>query len=211
MVPFIIEYKVAKIFAVSIDHLPTSRLKRLAPQEEAMVTEQDKTLAALKSAIQMEIDGKKFYLKASQESSNELGKKLLQSLAAEEDIHRQKFEEIYDAIGSKKAWPKTDFQPDGGIGLRTIFARTTEVMGSDIKALATELDAVQTAMGMENKTYDFYKSQSKDAAYDAERDFYEALATQEKEHHLILLDYYEYLKDPAAWFVSKEHPSLNGS
>ncbi|GAH84736.1 unnamed protein product [marine sediment metagenome] len=50
-----------------------------------MVTEQDKTLDALKIAIQMETDGKKLYLKASQESSNELGKKLLESLAAEED------------------------------------------------------------------------------------------------------------------------------
>ena len=73
-----------------------------------MVTEQDKTLEALQIAAQMEIDGKEYYLKASQESSNELGKKLLQSLAAEEDIHRQKFEGIYNAIRNKKAWPVTD-------------------------------------------------------------------------------------------------------
>lgn len=175
-----------------------------------MVTEQDKTLNALKIAIQMEIDGKEFYLKASQESSNELGKKLLKSLAAEEDIHRQKFEEIYDAIRSKKTWPETDFQPDGGKGLRTIFARTTEEIGTNIKATATELDAIQTAMDMENKTYDFYKTQGKGAAYDAERDFYEALAAEEREHHLILLDYYEFLKNPAGWFVKTEHPSLDG-
>ena len=43
-----------------------------------------------------------------------------------------------------------------------------------------------------------------------ERVFYQALSAQEKEHHLILLDYYEYLKDPAAWFVEKEHHSLDG-
>ena len=175
-----------------------------------MVTEQDKTLEALQIAIQMEIDGKEYYLKASQESSSELGKKLLASLAAEEGIHRQKFEEIYNAIRNKKTWPTTDFQPDGGKRLRTIFARATEDMGSDIKALATELDVVQTAMDMENRTYDFYKSQGKNTNYDTERDFYEALAAEEKEHHLILLDYYEYLKDPAGWFVSKEHPSLDG-
>ena len=176
-----------------------------------MVAEQDKTLAALQTAIQMEIDGKKFYLKASQESSNEMGKELLKSLADEEDIHRQKFEEIYEAIRSKKAWPKTDFQPDGGIKLRTILARATEEIGTDVKTSATELEAVKTAMDMENKTYDFYKSQSRNSVYDVERDFYEALATQEKEHHLVLLDYYEYLKDPAAWFVTKEHPSLDGA
>ena len=175
-----------------------------------MVTEQDKTLEALQIAIRMEIDGKEYYLKASQKSSSELGKKLLKSLAAEEDIHRQKFEEIYSAIQNKRAWPVTDFQPDGGKRLRTIFAKTTEGIGSRIKASATELDAIQTAMDMENKTHDFYKSQSKNATHDAERDFYETLAAEEKEHHLVLLDFYEYLKDPAGWFVKKEHPSLDG-
>ena len=175
-----------------------------------MVTEQDKTLEALQIAIQMEIDGKEYYLQASQKSSNELGKRLLESLAAEEDIHRQKFEEIYNAIQNKKAWPTTDFQPDGGKRLRTIFARATEGTGSNIKALTNELDTIQTAMDMENKTCDFYKSQRENATYDTERDFYETLAAEEREHHLILLDYYEYLKDPAGRFVKKEHPSLDG-
>jgi rubrerythrin len=175
-----------------------------------MITEQDKTLEALQIAIQMEIDGKEYYLKASQESGNELGKKLLEALAAEEDIHRQKFEQIYNAIRNTKAWPVTDFQPDGGKRLRTIFARATEAIGSNIKALATELDAIQTAMGMENETYDFYKRQGESATHDAERDFYHAVAAEEREHYLVLLDYYEYLKDPAGWFVTKEHPSLDG-
>jgi rubrerythrin len=175
-----------------------------------METEQDKILEALQTAIQMEIDGKEYYLKASQESGNELGKKLLQSLAAEEDVHRQKFEQIYDAIRSKKAWPATDFQPDGGQNLRTIFARATEEIGSKVKAPATEFDAVQTAMDMENKTYDFYKRQGEIAAHDAEKDFYHTVAAEEREHYLVLLDYYEYLKDPAGWFVQKEHPSLDG-
>ena len=61
-----------------------------------MTTEQDKTISALKTSIQMEIDGKEFYQKASQTSRNELGKKLLKQLSAEEDIHRQVFEKIYD-------------------------------------------------------------------------------------------------------------------
>ena len=72
-----------------------------------------------------------------------------------------------------------------------------------MKAPATELDAVKKAMDMENKTYDFYKSQGEKANYDAEREFYEGLASEEREHHMILLDYYEYLKDPASWFVVK--------
>ncbi len=175
-----------------------------------MTTEQERAMAALQTAIQMEIDGKAFYLKASRQSSNELGSKLLRSLAAEEDIHRKKFLEIFEAIRNKKAWPRTDFQPDGGSALRTVFATASEKLGASIKAPATELDSVQTAMAMENKTYDYYKIQEGSATSAAEKDFYEALTAQEREHYLVLLDYYEYLKDPGAWFVKKEHPSLDG-
>jgi rubrerythrin len=175
-----------------------------------MKTEQDKTLEGLKIAIKMEIDGKEYYINASQKSINELGKKLLMSLAYEEDIHRQKFEEIYNAIRNNKGWPVTDFQPDKGKRIRTLFARIVEGIDANVNGLETELDAIQTAMHMENKTYDFYQSQSKESAYDAERNFYQLLAAEEREHHLVLLDYYEYLKDPAGWFVTKEHPSLDG-
>jgi len=173
-------------------------------------SEQDRTLKALQTAIQMEIDGKEYYLKASQQSGNELGKKLLKTLAAEEDIHRQTFERIYNTIRKENDWPKTDFQPDGGRNLRTIFAQAAGQGGSKAKAATSELDAVKKAMDMENETYDFYKQREKQSTHAAEREFYQALSAQEKEHHLILLDYYEYLKDPAAWFVEKEHPSLDG-
>jgi rubrerythrin len=182
----------------------------MGKRRQVMATEQDKTLGALQNAIQMEIDGKEFYLKASGASKNELGRKLLQSLADEEDEHRRVFEDIYKNISIKKGWPDKEFHPDGGRGLRTIFARALDEMDADIKAMPDDLDAVETAMAMENKTFDFYRSQSRKAAYNAERRFYEALASQEEEHHRVLLDYYEFLKNPAAWFVQKEHPSLDG-
>jgi rubrerythrin len=175
-----------------------------------MTGEQDTTLEALQTSIKMEIDGKEFYLKASQASQNELGKKLLEKLAAEEDGHRQVFENIYQNISAKKSWPEKAFAGDGGQGLRTVFAVALETMDKDVKAIATELEAIQTAMAMENKTYDFYKSRSGEAKYSAEKQFYEEVAIQEEEHHRVLLDYYEFLKNPAAWFVQKEHPSLDG-
>lgn len=175
-----------------------------------MVTEQDKTLDAIKMAIQMEIDGKEFYLQASHESSNTLGTELLQSLAAAEDHHRQKFVEIYEAIRNKKGWPIIILPLDSGKELRTVFTRATKEIGSKLKVLVSELDVVQTAIALEIKTYEFYRNQGEEANYDAERDFYLSLVTEEREHHLLLLDYYEYLKDPAGYFVKTEHPSLDG-
>jgi len=175
-----------------------------------MTGEQDTTLKALKTGIQMEIDGKEYYIKAGKASRNELGKKLMEKLAAEEDTHRQVFEGIYKDISAKKGWPKKAFQGDGGQGLKTIFSEAVKAMDKNAAAIPTEIEAVETAMAMENKTYDFYKARGSKAAYDAEKQFYEALAMQEEEHHKVLLDYYEFLKDPAAWFVQKEHHSLDG-
>ena len=57
--------------------------------------EQSQTLTAVKTAIQMEIDGKQYYQQAAQASQNDLGRKLFLQLATEEDSHRKKFEEIY--------------------------------------------------------------------------------------------------------------------
>ncbi len=171
-----------------------------------MTTEQERTLEALKIAIRMEIDGKKYYQKMSRDSRDKLGAKLFQSLAAEEDIHRQVFEDIYKAIQSKKAWPKTGFQPHHGKELRTLFSLASQ----EVKPGNNELEAVQKAMEMENKTHDFYQSQASRATFEAEKEYYNTLSGEESSHHAVLLDYYEYLKDPVGWFTVKEHHSLDG-
>jgi rubrerythrin len=176
-----------------------------------MTDEQDTTLGALQTAIKMEIDGKAFYLKAGRASQNELGKKLLERLATEEDQHRRDFESIYQNIRSAKGWPENvTYKGDGGQGLRTVFAVALKNMDQSVKSLSTELDNIQTAMAMENKTFDFYKERSGKAKFSTEKQFYEAVAMQEEEHFRVLLDYFEFLKNPAAWFVEKEHPSLDG-
>ena len=167
------------------------------------------TLKAIKTATQMEIDGKEFYRIASDKSLSDLGKKLLRSLAEEEDYHRKKFDELYNEIRVKKAWPKTDVQTDGGSNLRTVFAKALDKPArTDITE--SEIDAVQVAIDMEAKTLDYYKGNGTAAKYDAEKEFYETLAGQEREHQLILIDYYEYLKDPASWYTNKEHHSMDG-
>lgn len=174
-----------------------------------MTEEQSKTLDAIKVAIQMEVDGKEFYTKAASQAANDLGKKLFTNLAAEEDTHRRVFMGIYDSIRDKKGWPEVDFHPDGGSALRTVFSQAMDKAAAGSQASATELEAVVAARAMEAKTYDFYHSHIASATQPAEKELYERLAAQEQEHNLILADYYEYLKDPAGWFVKKEHPSLD--
>ncbi len=175
-----------------------------------MATEQERTLEALQAAIQMELDGKECYMQASQESGNEVGRQLLRSLAEEEDTHRQKFIEIYNAIQKRKGWPAATSPTDKGKTLRDLLETICKAIGISAEASVNELDALNTAIDKEKKSYDFYEKQSQVAMYDIEKDFYKALAAEEREHELILLDYYEYLTNPAGWFVKIEHPSLDG-
>jgi rubrerythrin len=175
-----------------------------------MPNEHDITSKALQTAIKMEIDGKRFYLKASQNSKNPLGKQLLVKLAAEEDDHRVVFQNIFDAIKAKKGWPDVKYVGDGGQGLRTIFAKALEDMDKNARPIDTELDAIKTGMDLENKTYDFYKERSAKTTFEAEKQLYESIAMQESEHHRVLRDYYEFLQDPAQWYVKTEHTSVDG-
>jgi rubrerythrin len=81
---------------------------------------------------------------------------------------------------------------------------------STVKAASTELDTIAKAMDMEDKTHEFYKSRGEEAVYDAERKLYKSLAAEERGHYLTLVDYREYLIDPAGWFRKAEHHSLDG-
>jgi rubrerythrin len=175
-----------------------------------MVTERISALKALETAIHMELDGQQFYLEAGRSSKNELGRQLFESLAAEEDLHRKRFEEIYQAIRRRQDWPSVPLKHDHALDLKTIFAQAEGGIGSDIKAATSELEAVQVAMDKENQSYDFYEERAGKAMFEAEKEYYQALAAEERHHYLVLVDYQEYLSDPATWFTNKEHPSLDG-
>jgi len=170
-----------------------------------MDNEHKQTLEAVETAIQMEKDGKQFYLEAADVCSNEVGKSLFNKLAAEEDIHLDRFTRIFESVRSEKGWPAVEINtPD--MDNETIFSAAV----NNIIATKGELDAIQEAMDMENKTVDYYTRQASVNPYESAKKFYSKLAGEERKHHQILLDYYEYVKDPAEWFTMKEHHSLDG-
>ena len=163
----------------------------------------------LQSAIQMEIDGKEFYQQASQQSGK-LSRQLFERLASEEDEHRKKFEEIYEALKKGQEWPAVEAPSFGGKRLKTIFAEASKELGNQIDPSQSELDAIKQAMNMELKSYELYRSRGQQSAFPLERRFYQSLAAEERGHYLALVDSYEYLTDPAGWFTVKEHWTLEG-
>jgi rubrerythrin len=175
-----------------------------------MTTGLESIMQGLLYAIQMEIDGKEFYLKASLESENEVGKKLLESLAVQEDNHRKKFQQIFENLRESRRWPLVTFKNNQAKVLSTIFAEETARLKSKVRPEFSEIDIVREAMLMEDKSYDLYTQRYAQAADSDERQFYEKIAAEEREHKLILLDYFEFINDPVSWYVKAERHSLDG-
>lgn len=175
-----------------------------------MSNEHIKTLEILQFAIQMEIEGKKYYEQASQKCEVKVGRDLFEWLAAQEDLHRQKFEQIYKAIKDEKTWPAIDIQSRPENAVNTIFSQVSKTTVCKIENPSVELDTIAKAIDMENKTYDLYKKQGEESIYEAQGKFYKALAAEERKHYLALVDYREYIVDPAGWFTKTEHHSLDG-
>jgi rubrerythrin len=172
-----------------------------------MNKEQKQTLAALQTAIQMEIEGKRYYQQLSKTGGHETGRKLFASLAVEEDRHLQNFQQIYSAIEAKEGWPEIKVGVSQAGTLSGIFDK---IPVGNIGTTASELKSIEKAMQMENKTLDYYLEQAARAVYPVEKQYFEAVAGQERTHHALLLDYFEFIKDPAQWFTMKEHQSLDG-
>jgi len=172
--------------------------------------EQEEIIKALKMALQMEIDGKEFYLKSARNSSSTLGKKLYKTLARAEDEHLKRFKRIFLSVEKKEDWPITIPITDESKAPDNIFALVNWELDNNPRATESELEAVQIAISMESKSYDFYLEQHKKTRDYPASEYYQALADEEKDHFLLLLDYQEYLTNPASYFTETEHSSLDG-
>jgi rubrerythrin len=175
-----------------------------------MTDEQQKLVEALRYAIQMEVDGKKYYMLVSREITNRVGRELYAYLAEQEDHHRKKFEAIYKATVEKRGWPAESVQPAQAFQLGTLFGEAIKSEGKTVKPNQYALDATARAVEMEIKSRDYYKEQECKATADAEKQFFSCIAAEEQGHYLALIDYKEYISDPVGWFTRTEHPHMDG-
>lgn len=164
----------------------------------------------LEMAIQMEVEGKAFYQAASRRAGDRLGQDLFARLAKEEDFHAAKAREIADALAGGETPMAIEESLDRGVELRSIFAEATNRLVERDAVASTELDAIDDALDLEEKSRQFYEERSLTAETEFERRFFGALVGEERGHYLSLVDYREYLTDPAGWFTRTEHHSLDG-
>ena len=163
---------------------------------------------ALETALDMEGAGYDFYKKCAKKTKDELAKKVFEALAEDENRHIGSISCYCAGVADKNKTPRLCdvLDPHKPIKQRVIF----EKFKAPGEAADDELKAYETAMKMENDGYDFYKK-SYDAAGDGNsKDLYKFLMGEEKAHFELINNTYNFLKDPAGWYIQNEKPIVEG-
>lgn len=153
---------------------------------------------AIKTAIQMEQEGYDFYQKAAGQTSSEMGKSVFKSLAADELLHLEVFQKLFDKkIGKEErhslvnsGMKYTDIQ---------VFPKDLEkIEGANPDT--NEIDALRIAMNSEKIAIEYYneiKQKSKDSELNK---IIDEIINQEKNHYQILEGEFHHINSTSYWF-----------
>jgi rubrerythrin len=172
----------------------------------------DRAVNMLKTALEMEEKGKKFYDDAVVNCSNELGKDIFSMLRDDELLHMDRIRTIYDSLMGGKGWSE-DWKAlkFAHKDLDKLFKEMARKHGKDIKADTSDMEAIDVGLDFELKSVKYYEEHLERADSPKEREFLERMIGEERTHHSTLSDMKLYLADPSAWFIEKERHGLDGA
>ena len=171
---------------------------------------------AIKAAIKLEEDGRAFYLEAAGKSTNVQAKKTFESLAADETKHIEWIKEQTAGAGPRhELCAPTAGVLDAAAANRELYVRLKGIFADVSPEAATasadeDIKAIDTAIGMEDKSVEAYTDWAENGPSDAIRKLGSMLVGIEKFHRQVLENAKEYLTSPGDWFMQEEGWSFDG-
>ena len=161
---------------------------------------------ALKIALDFEKKGHDIYSAASKKSKNSVTKKTFEYLAKQESYH----------IKNINTYAKTENIPkkmdgDSVKDTQSFFSTTTKDFEKKAQIFSNdEIKLYESAMELEQASYEFYKAQKEKAESKESKKFFEFLVTQENAHFALLQKTLDFLKDPENYFSKEESRMFEG-
>lgn len=171
----------------------------------------EERIKALEIALNNESKERDFYLKHKERTTNNLGKLMFASIAADESEHYQRILELHKRLKEEGKWPETIPLKVKGTEVKAILQKMVDEVDTSSKADLDDMEAVRIAVDFETKGELFYKKLAREVENPVEKGFYEFLSSIEREHRLSLADTYEYFQDPAGWYRIKERHHIDGA
>lgn len=152
----------------------------------------------LEMAMEIEREGRKFYLDAAERTKDERGKSMWKSLARDEALHLEYLMEEQRSLVEEGRW--ASFGMEGlklllELEIPRLFPETVEAIEAD----TDDLKALETAIEIESKARQLYEELAEKTARPRGKALYEDLARWEEEHRRILQAEYDYLTNTGSW------------
>ncbi|MBN2135421.1 MAG: ferritin family protein [Acidobacteria bacterium] len=160
---------------------------------------------AVNMAIQLEEDGIKFYRDIASKTSNELTKKMFESLAEDEVRHIEWIKNVAPDVATSKEFNEATYKR-----LKGIFSDAPAEVIASAKATEEDVKAIDIAIGMETKSREEYLRYATGNNEPAVQKLFNMLADVEKFHAELLENSKEYLNTPADWFMQEEGWMFDG-
>lgn len=162
---------------------------------------------AFQTALDFEQKGHKIYEEIANKTKNPIVAKTFRYLANQELIH---IEEIKEYIEKLNNGHKVGLRGDKLKETQKFFNITIKEFKKKTELSRDDLKAHETALELEQKSYDFYKKQ-----YDRTKDkelkkFFKWLMEQENTHYELIQKAYEYIKNPIGFYTEEEKWIVDG-
>ena len=155
--------------------------------------------------MQLERDGRVFYLDAAEKAQSELTRKMFASLADDELKHIEWIEKMLPDIDTAGEANRNLYQR-----LSHIFADVPEAKLRQIATSEDDIGAINTAIGIEKKAVAAYEKWQADADGDDVKKLCNVLAGVERFHVQVLTNTLEYFEHTPDWFMQEEGWNFEG-
>lgn len=158
----------------------------------------DNVKDAIKTAIQMEKDGYSFYQKAAAQTSSDMGKTVFNSLAADELLHLEVFEKLFNEKVGKTEWLALVNTSKKYVDIPIFPKDLQKVEGANPDT--NEIDALRIAMDSELKAIEYYTKIRKNSSDDEVNKIIDEIINQERNHYNVLEGEFHHINSTGYWF-----------
>ena len=153
---------------------------------------------AIRTAIQMEKDGYAFYQKAAAQTSSDMGVAVFKSLAADELLHLEVFEKLFEEKVGKDEWHDLVNTSKKYADIQVFPKNLQKVEGADPDT--NEIDALRIAMDAEQEAIDYYTNILNNLTDEKVKEIISEIIEQEKNHYRVLEGEFHHINSTGYWF-----------
>jgi rubrerythrin len=156
-----------------------------------------KTAEAMKTAIEMEKSGHRFFTEASNKVRHEVGRKLFSRLAAEEIDHMRTFEKIFTEASGGGDWKAAIKEIKPAKRVPYFDEARKEFKSED---LSVEMDYLKKALDLERNAMQFFEKAIAEAESEEAKQIFQRILEEERAHYDLIQSEIDSVGGTGFWF-----------